>query len=77
MIKFIKNLFNGRKQQCNLPVVNGSCEQPQENNGDFVPLVWMIEKLRRREGGCSMNELVEEAKRNFSGIETIKHRTTC
>jgi len=24
MLKFIKNLFNGRKQQCNLPVVSGS-----------------------------------------------------
>ena len=24
MIKFIRNLFKGRKQQCNLPVVSGS-----------------------------------------------------
>ena len=52
-----------------------SCEQPKDDNGDLVPLVWMIEKLRRREGGCTMNELVAEAKRNFKGIEQIKHRT--
>ena len=55
--------------------VSGSCEQPQDNNGDLVPLVWMIEELRRREGGCTMNELVTEVKRNFKGIEHIKHRT--
>ena len=55
--------------------VSGSCEKPQDDNGDLVPLVWMIEKLRRREGGCTMNELVAEAKRNFKGIEQIKHRT--
>jgi hypothetical protein len=46
-----------------------------ENYGDFIPLVWMIENLRRREGGCTMNELCIEAKKNFSGIEQIKHRT--
>lgn len=55
--------------------VSGSCEQPQSNNGDLVPLIWMIEELRRREGGCTMNEVVAEAKRNFKGIEHIKHRT--
>lgn len=55
--------------------VSGNCEQPQSNNGDLVPLIWMIEELRRREGGCTMNELVAEAKRNFKGIEQIKHRT--
>jgi hypothetical protein len=55
--------------------VSGSCEQPQSNNGDLVPLIWMIEELRRRKGGCIMNELVAEAKRNFEGIEQIKHRT--
>lgn len=55
--------------------VSGSCEQQQDNNGDLVPLIWMIEKLRRREGGCTMNELVSEAKKNFKGIEQIKHRT--
>jgi len=55
--------------------VSGSCESPQDNNGDLVPLIWMIEELRKREGGCTMNELVAEAKRNFKGIEQIKHRT--
>lgn len=58
------------------PDVSSSCEQPQDNShGDLVPLVWMIEKIRKREGGCSMNELVSEVKRNFKGIEQIKHRT--
>ena len=55
--------------------IENNCEQLQNNNGDLVPLVWMIEKLRRREGGCTMNELVSEAKKNFKGIEQIKHRT--
>ena len=64
----LKRLF------CKTDVI-GSCEQPQSNNGDLVPLIWMIEELRKREGGCTMNELVAEAKRNFKGIEQIKHRT--
>jgi hypothetical protein len=55
--------------------VSGSYEQPQSNNGDLVPLIWMIDELRRREGGCTMNELVAEVKRNFKGVEQIKHRT--
>ena len=56
--------------------VSGSCEHPQDNShGDLVPLIWMIEELRRREGGCTMNELVAEANRNFKGLENIKHRT--
>jgi hypothetical protein len=25
--------------------VSGSCEQPKSNNGDLVPLIWMIEEL--------------------------------
>lgn len=55
--------------------VSNSCEQSQSNNGDLVPLIWMIEELRRRKGGCTMNELIAEAKRNFKGVEQIKHRT--
>lgn len=56
--------------------VSGSCEQQQDNShGDLVLLVWMIEELRRREGGCTMNELIAEAKRNFKGLENIKHRS--
>jgi len=74
LIEKIKAKFR-RKPLLVIPYVSGSCEQPQDNNGDLVPLVWMIEKLRRREGGCTMNELLEEAKRNFKGIEQIKHRT--
>jgi hypothetical protein len=76
MLKFIRNLFKGRKQQCNIPDVSGSCESPADNtHGDLVPLIWLIEELRRREGGCIMNELIVEAKRNFKGLEHIKHRT--
>ena len=74
LIEKIKAKFS-RKPLLVIPDVSGSCEQPQDNNGDLVPLVWMIEKLRIREGGCTMNELVVEAKRNFKGIEQIKHRT--
>ena len=75
LIEKIKAKFS-RKPLLVIPDVSGSCEQPQDNShGDLVPLVWMIEKLRRREGGCTMNELVAEAKRNFKGIEQIKHRT--
>ncbi len=56
--------------------MSNSENEPQDNNkGDLVPLVWMIEKLRRREGGCTMNELISEANMNFIGIEHIKHRT--
>ena len=47
-------------------------EQEQQDNGDLVLLIWQIEKLRRREGGCTMNELISEAKKNFEGIEQIK-----
>ena len=75
LIEKIKAKFS-RKPLLVIPDVSGSCEQPQDNShGDLVPLVWMIEKIRKREGGCSMNELVAEAKRNFKGIEQIKHRT--
>lgn len=63
-----------RKTLLFIPYFSGICEQPEDNNGDFVVLVWMIEKLRKREGGCTMNELVLEVKRNFKGIEGIKHR---
>ena len=49
-------------------------EQQQQDNGDLVLLIWQIEKLRRREGGCTMNELIAEAKKNFEGIEHIKKK---
>jgi len=76
-MNWIKRLFSKKEQtkQCDIQVVSGSCESKQVDNGDLVPLVWMIEKLRRRGGGCTMNELVAEAKRNFKGIEDIKHKT--
>ena len=74
LIEKIKAKFS-RKPLLVILDVSGSCESPQDNNGDLVPLVWMIEKLRRREGGCTMNELLAEANRNFKGVEQIKHRT--
>lgn len=50
-------------------------EAPEDNShGDLVSLVWLIEKLRRREGGCIMNELIDEAKKHFSGLQYIKKR---
>lgn len=50
-------------------------EAPEDNShGDLVSLVWLIEKLRRREGGCSMNELISEAKKHFSGLQYIKEK---
>jgi len=73
LIEKIKAKFS-RNPLLVIPAVSGSCEQPQ-SKGDLVPLIWMIEELRRREGGCTMNELIAEAKRNFEGIEQIKHRT--
>jgi hypothetical protein len=59
LIEKIKAKFS-RNPLLVIPDVSGSCEQPQDNNGDL---------------GCTMNELVAEAKRNFQGIEQIKHRT--
>jgi hypothetical protein len=32
MIQFIKNLFNGSKQQCNIPVVRRMCLEQEEMN---------------------------------------------
>lgn len=50
-------------------------EAPEDNShGDLVSLVWLIEKLRRREGGCIMNELIDEAKKHFSGLQYIKEK---
>ena len=76
-MNWIKRLFSKKEttKQCDIHFVSGICEQKQVNNGDLVPLIWMIEKLRRKEEGCTMNELVAEAKRNFKGIEDIKHKT--
>jgi len=50
-------------------------ETPEDNShGDLVSLIHLIEKLRRREGGCIMNELIAEAKKHFSGLQYIKKR---
>lgn len=46
--------------------------------GHFVNLVWFIEKIRRREGGCTMNDLVIETKKYFQGLSEIKaQRNPC
>lgn len=61
---------------CTKPTVSGSCEALSDKmHGDLVPLVWEIEKLRRKEGGCTMNELIAEVKKNFKGLENVKHRS--
>ena len=61
---------------CTKPIVSGSCEAlADKSHGDLVPLVWEIEKLRRKEGGCTMNELIAEVKKNFKGLENVKHRS--
>jgi len=73
LIERIKTKFR-RNPHSQMPAINGFYETPQDQNGDLVPLIWMIEKLRGREGGCSMNELISEAHKNFTGIEQIKHR---
>ena len=75
-MKWLIEKIKARFSRKPIPDVSDSCEQPQDNSyGDLVQLVWMIEKLRKRDGGCSMNELILEVKRNFKGIDKIKHRT--
>lgn len=49
-------------------------ETESKNKGDLVPLIWMIEKLRGKEDGCTMNELISELNINFKGLNNIKHR---
>ena len=39
--------------------------------GDFVPLVWLIDSLRRREGSASMNETISVCNKYFN-IKDIK-----
>jgi hypothetical protein len=56
--------------------VNGTSEtQSTYTDGDFVKLVWMIEKLRHPSNKCTMNELIEEANKHFDGLEGIKEVT--
>lgn len=56
-------------------VIPDENEQPEDNShGHLVPLIWEIEKLRINPH-CSMNELLSELKKQFTGFEHIKHRT--
>jgi len=75
MKKLIGKIMARLSKKTLLVITDSNCESQQDNNGDLVPLIWMIENLKRREGGCTMNELVVEAKRNFEGIEQIKQIT--
>jgi len=50
----------------------GPESKPTNDHGDFVQLVWMIEKLRRQPNKCTMNELIAKAKENFKGLENIE-----
>lgn len=51
-----------------IPLSNNSESDGDNPFGDLVPLIWMIEKFRRIEGGCMMNELIGEVKKNFKGL---------
>jgi hypothetical protein len=54
---------------------NGNAEQkPTIDEGDFVQLVWMIEKLRHPENKCTMNELIEEVNKSFDGLEGVRKK---
>lgn len=54
---------------------NGNAEQNTTiDEGDFVQLVWMIEKLRHPESKCTMNELIREASKEFDGLEGIRKK---
>ena len=64
IILYLKQIFAKTK-------TNGSPEQKTTHEDDFVQLVWMIEKLRHPENKCTMNELIEEANKNFDGLEAI------
>ncbi len=51
-----------------------AAENKQDHFGDLIPLIWLIEKLRNREGGCMMNELLVEIDKNFKGLKSIKKK---
>ena len=56
--------------------VNGTAEtQSTHSEGDFVKLVWMIEKLRHPSNKCTMNELVDEVNKHFDGLKGIREVT--
>ena len=67
VIKFFRNILSSTK--------NENSEKNFESPGDFVPLVWLIEKLRNKPNGCTMNELISEVRKDFDGLDKIKHRT--
>ena len=61
------NIGNAESNKC-------GCESYGPDTGDFVRLVHLIEKLRKREGGCTMNELVAACDKGFD-LSKIKERT--
>ena len=64
IILYLKQIFVTGK-------TNGSLENKATHEGDFVQLVWMIEKLRHPDNKCTMNELIEEVNKNFDGLQAI------
>jgi hypothetical protein len=67
IILYLKQIFVKAK-------TNGSPENKTTHEGDFIQLVWMIEKLRHPENKCTMNELIEEVNKNFNGLEGIRKK---
>ena len=75
-MKIIKKLILRLKRIFSKEKVNGTSEtQSTYTDGDFVKLVWMIEKLRHPSNKCTMNELIKEANKHFDGLKGIKEVT--
>ena len=70
MIKFIQNLFNSRKQQCNIPVVSGSYYQMiQEREKERSIMMQNLENEKIERG------IINEAQRwlnEYNNAQTIK-----
>lgn len=63
MIKFIRNLFNSRKQQCNIPVVTHRCSPLEAHNQLLIERVIELLKFKpeyfsARWFGGSMNSSI-------------------
>jgi hypothetical protein len=75
-MKIIKKLILRLKRIFFKEKVKGTSEtQSTYIDGDFVKLVWMIEKLRHPSNKCTMNELIKEANKHFDGLKGIKEVT--
>jgi hypothetical protein len=75
-MRIIKKLILRLKRIFFKEKVKGTSEtQSTYTDGDFVKLVWMIEKLRHPSNKCTMNELIKEANKHFDGLKGIKEAT--